>query len=75
MSEKDYFHEGRDSQIRNWVTSNMLMGAGWAALSLVIFGVIYGAIYAVSLMLPAESKTAPSPFGALDEPAAIIATV
>jgi hypothetical protein len=44
----------------------MLRGMGWAALFVFAIGLMYGAIWAVGQMLPDESKTAPSPYGALE---------
>jgi hypothetical protein len=35
-------------------------------------GLIYGAIWAVGQILPDESKTAPSPFGALEIAAPVV---
>jgi hypothetical protein len=55
----------------------MLSGAGKAALFVITIGVLLGAIYLVSLVLPEESKQAPSPQqnGALEMPADLARTV
>jgi glucose uptake protein GlcU len=47
---------------------------GWAALFLFTIGLIYGAIWAVGQILPEESKTAPSPFGALEISSPLVTT-
>ena len=70
--EKPYYaHADTRSHIRHWVLGQMLVGAGKAALVVITIGVVLFAIYAVSLLLPEESKQAPSPqqTGALEMPA------
>ena len=64
----DYFNEGRTAQLTYWGLGQMMKGAAYAAAFLVAVGVVLGAIYAVSLLLPEESKQAPSPYGALEQP-------
>ncbi|MFN3970450.1 MAG: RC-LH1 core complex protein PufX [Gemmobacter sp.] len=63
MSEKQYYEETESARLRSWILSQMMRGAGYAAV--LVFGtmiVIY-AIYLFGLLLPPESKTAPSPYG------------
>ncbi|HMO07141.1 MAG TPA: RC-LH1 core complex protein PufX [Paracoccaceae bacterium] len=63
MSEKNYFDETPAGRLRSWILTQMMRGAGYAAL--LVFGVmvlIY-AVYLLGLLLPPESKTAPSPMG------------
>lgn len=63
MSEKNYFEETPAARLRSWILAQMMRGAGYAAI--LVFGtmlLIY-AIYLLGLLLPPESKTAPSPFG------------
>jgi hypothetical protein len=64
----NYFDEGRQASLAYWGLGQMLKGAGYAAAFTVAIGVTLGAIYAVSLLLPEESKQAPSPYGALEAP-------
>ncbi len=64
----DYFDEGRTARLTYWGLAQMLKGAGYAAAFLLAIGILLGAIYAVGLLLPEESKQAPSPYGALDAP-------
>ncbi len=72
MTQHDYIQESPAQRLRNWILSEMLRGAGYAAAVLLAIGVIYAVIWAVSLTLPAESKDGPPPmpFSALETPAA-----
>ena len=66
MSDK-YYHEGdTTTALRSWVLWQMLRGAGWATVFVLAIGLTLGAIWAVGQLLPAESKTAPSPYTQLD---------
>jgi hypothetical protein len=66
MSDK-YYHEGNTtSALRSWVMWQMLRGMGWAALFVLAIGLTLGAVWAVGQLLPAESKTAPSPYTQLE---------
>ncbi|MES2664589.1 MAG: RC-LH1 core complex protein PufX [Pseudomonadota bacterium] len=67
MSDK-YYDESRATNLTFWVTGQMLKGAGCAAAFLLTVGVVLWAIWGVGLLLPAESKQAPSPYGALAQP-------
>jgi|GEM_PF-431130 len=69
--DKTYFEGDRRSNIRGWVLIEMLRGGGYAAVVLFGIGLILGAIYLVSLLLPPESKQAPPPmpFSQLEAPA------
>jgi hypothetical protein len=78
QQEKPYYeHADTRLHIRYWVLGQMLSGAGKAALFVITIGVLLGAIYLVSLVLPEESKQAPSPQqnGALEMPADLARTV
>lgn len=66
MSDNLYIETNKTSAIRSWIMWQMLRGMGWAALFVLVIGVIYGAIWAVGQILPEESKQAPSPYGALE---------
>ena len=70
MAEHDYIEETPTSRLRNWVLSEMMRGAGYAALFLLVIGVSYGIIWGVGQLLPDESKNAPPPmpFSALTAP-------
>ncbi len=70
MVEHDYIQETPSQRLRNWVLSEMLRGAGYAALLLLVIGVSYGIIWGIGQLLPAESKNAPPPmpFSALHTP-------
>jgi hypothetical protein len=61
---------GRRIQIRNFVLSEMMRGAGWAALAIAVIVVPLWLIYLLGLFLPEASKTAPPPmpFSALVAP-------
>lgn len=61
MSEKSYFDERPAVMLRSWVLSQMLRGAGYAALLVFGIGFAVYAIHLLGLLLPADSKTAPDP--------------
>jgi Intrinsic membrane protein PufX len=71
MSDKYYDEGNSTSALRSWVMWQMLRGMGWAALFVLAIGLVLGGIWAVGQMLPADSKTAPSPYGALAKPALV----
>ena len=66
----NYFDEGRKSALAYWGLGQMLKGAGFAAAFVIAIGVVLTAIWAFSLLLPEQSKQAPSPYGALEQPLA-----
>jgi Intrinsic membrane protein PufX len=61
MSEKPYFDERPAVMLRSWVLTQMLRGAGYAAVLVLGVGFLIYAIYLFGLLLPADSKTAPDP--------------
>jgi Intrinsic membrane protein PufX len=61
MSDDNYFSLTRTAQLRSWVAGQMLRGAGWAALVVVGFGLVFAVIYVVGTFLPAESRETPDP--------------
>ena len=61
MSDDDYFTLSRRAQLTNFVMGQMLRGAGWAALVVVGFGLVFAVIYAVGTYLPEESRETPDP--------------
>ena len=69
----DYFNEGRTASLAYWGLGQMLKGAGYAAAFVIAIGLTLTVIWAVGLLLPEESKQAPSPYGALEQPLAPIA--
>ena len=70
MVEHDYIQESPTARLRNWVLSEMLRGAGYAALFLLAIGIFYAIIWGVGQMLPSDSKNAPPPmpYSALEAP-------
>lgn len=64
----DYFEEGRTARLTYWGLGQMLKGAAYAAGFLLAIGLVLWVIYGVGLLLPEESKQAPSPYGALEQP-------
>ena len=72
MTDKPYIKQTDAQQIRSWILTEMLSGAGKAALLLVGIGVVIYALYLFSLILPEESKQAPAPMpqSAIEAPAA-----
>ena len=67
MSDEHYY-EGQSPMIRLrvWALGQMVWGAFLAGAGLAIVGAVLLAIWAVGLLLPEESKQAPSPYGALE---------
>ncbi len=61
----DYFSEKRTTNLVFWVTGQMAKGMLYAAVFVIGIGLLLWAIYGVGLLLPEESKQAPSPYGAL----------
>ena len=61
MAEHPYAEETQIARLRNWILSEMLRGAGLAALFVVSIGLVLGAIWAVGQLLPEDSKNAPPP--------------
>lgn len=61
MADDNYYSLSRRSQLAAWVTGQMLRGAGWAALVVVGFGIIFTVIWLAGTFLPAESRETPDP--------------
>ena len=61
MSDKHYINQTETQRLRSWILSEMLSGAGKAALFVFLIGVSLYAIYLLGLLLPEESKQAPDP--------------
>ncbi len=71
MSDKPYYaYNDTRQHLRHWIFGQMMSGAGKAALLLFCIGVFLYVIYGVSLLLPEQSKQAPSPQqqGAIEAP-------
>lgn len=64
----DYFRESRTTSLAFWGLGQMMKGAGMAAAALFAVGMLLWAIYGIGLLLPEDSKQAPSPYGALTVP-------
>lgn len=64
----DYFEEGRTARLTYWGLGQMMKGAGMAAVFVIGIGVLLGIIWLIGQLLPAASKEAPSPYGALEQP-------
>lgn len=67
MSDEHYY-EGQSPVIRMrvWALGQMVWGAFMAGVGLVVVAAILLVIWGVSLLLPEQSKQAPSPYGALE---------
>jgi len=68
----NYFDESKQSKLAYWGLGQMLRGGAYAAVLLIVIGVTMGAIYAVGLLLPAESRETPDPMprSSLEQPLA-----
>ena len=73
MMDNIYSTTTKTTEMRSWVLWQMLRGMGWAALGVFALEMTLLAIWGVDLLLPAESKQAPSPYSLehLLKPAAI----
>ena len=60
-NDQPYWAQSRRSMLRGWVLSEMMRGAGYAGLTLLVIGLFLWVIHLVGLLLPADSKTAPPP--------------
>jgi hypothetical protein len=65
MSDKPYWDDGQAAMLRTWVLGQMLRGAGYAAVFVIVIGLTLYAIWGIGLLLPEASKQAPPPMGAL----------
>ena len=76
MSDKPYYHEPNQViHLRVWALGQMVWGAFIAGLILLaIIGSLF-AVWGIGLLLPEQSKQAPSPYGAVitEQPASRIA--
>ena len=61
MAEHDYIQESPTQRISRWILSEMMRGAGYAAVVILAIGLLLWAIYGFGLLLPEESKQAPGP--------------
>ena len=70
MTQHDYIDDSPAQRLRNWILSEMLRGAGYAAAVLLSVGAIVGVIWIVGQFLPEDSKNAPPPmpYSALQAP-------
>lgn len=57
----DYFREGRMTNLVYWGLGQMMKGAGMAAAFVIGIGLVFGALYGISLLLLEDSKTSPDP--------------
>ncbi|MFN3644102.1 MAG: RC-LH1 core complex protein PufX [Gemmobacter sp.] len=57
----DYVTQTRPAMLRSWILSQMLTGAGWAALPLIGVMLFIYVIYLIGLLLPEESRQTPDP--------------
>jgi len=65
VGDKPYYAMDDKSQLFTWVAKHMLIGAGWAALVATVLVMTVVVTYWIGLLLPAESRETPSPFGAI----------
>jgi hypothetical protein len=61
MSDNDYFSLSRKAQLNSWIAGQMLRGAGWAALVVVGFGLVFAVVWFIGTLLPPESRDTPDP--------------
>jgi hypothetical protein len=61
----DYFREGPTTSLVYWGLGQMMKGVGAAALFVVLVGLALWAVHGIGMLLPEESKQAPSPYSAV----------
>ncbi len=61
MSDDYFGTPSRRAHLTNWIGTEMLRGAGYAAAVVVGFGLILTVIWFVGTFLPEESKQSPDP--------------
>jgi hypothetical protein len=61
MADRLYYHEEGGKALRGWVLSNMMAGAGWAALFVFGIGIVLLVLAWLGGFLPDASKQAPDP--------------
>ena len=67
MSDEFFFKgESPVIRLRVWALGQMVWGAFLAGAAVFAVGAVLFAIWVVRLMLPEQSKQAPSPYGALE---------
>lgn len=67
MSDQNYFdHDTPVVRLRVWALGQMMWGAFLAGVTVLAVAAVLLAIWAFGLLLPEESKQAPSPYGALE---------
>lgn len=67
MSGKPYYQEDNSTiHLRTWAFGQMVWGAFLAGAFLAVFTIAFYALVFIGSFLPAESKEAPSPYGALE---------
>jgi Intrinsic membrane protein PufX len=66
MLDKYYNEPNESAALRSWVTWQMLRGAGFAMAFVVVLALAFAGLRGLGLLLPAESKEAPSPYGMID---------
>ena len=66
--DNKYFEEGRTATVTYWALGQMLRGAGMAFVLVVVLLAMIGIIFAISHLLPEQSKQMPSPYGGLVVP-------
>jgi hypothetical protein len=66
MSDKPYYEEmDKTVHLRVWALGQMVWGAFLAGAFLIGIGAIFAVLYFLGLLLPAESRETPSPYGAV----------
>ncbi|MEY4696403.1 MAG: hypothetical protein RIT14_831 [Pseudomonadota bacterium] len=63
MIDDKFLNQKPGTALRSWALYQMLAGAGYAAIFVLAIAAILGGLWGVSLLLPEESKQAPSPYG------------
>ena len=67
MSDEQFFEDQNPVvRLRVWALGQMVWGAFMAGVGVVAVGVILLIVWGIGMLLPEESKQAPSPYGSLE---------
>jgi photosynthetic reaction center PufX protein len=67
MSDHHYIHDQSEViRLRTWGLGQMVWGAFVAAMVLAVIGGLLLVVWGVSLLLPEQSKQAPSPYASME---------
>jgi hypothetical protein len=67
MSDEPFIQQSRRAQLYGWAMTEMMRGMAYAAVFVFGVGFLLYVIHLVGMLLPEESKNAPSPYSFYQE--------